>query len=86
VAIDTLKLARALKPGLDSYGLQKLGTVMGHSEEAARLSGARHHSALYDSILTALIFIDLLSSLPEGRRSDALRNADVLSNNQGILL
>ncbi|WP_245319541.1 3'-5' exonuclease [Mesorhizobium temperatum] len=85
-AIDTLKLARTLKPGLESYGLEKLGVLMGHSEEAAQRSGKRHHSALYDTILTALIFIDLMSALPVELRSDALMSADILASRQGILL
>lgn len=85
-AIDTLKLARTLKPGLDSYGLENLGKVMGHSKEAGRLSGKRHHSALYDAILTALIFIDLISSLAPDTRLEALLSADILGSRQGTLL
>jgi DNA polymerase III subunit epsilon len=85
-AIDTLKLARALRPGLASYGLEKLGTALGHSDEAARLSESRHHSALYDATLTGLIFIDLVSSLSDDRRTAALRDADILDPRQGALL
>jgi DNA polymerase III subunit epsilon len=85
-AIDTLKLARALRPGLDSYGLEKLGIALGHSDEAARLSESRHHSALYDATLTGLIFIDLASSLPDDRRTAVLRDADILAPRQGTLL
>jgi DNA polymerase III epsilon subunit-like protein len=84
-AIDTLKLARLLRPGLPSYGLEKLGASLGHSDEAARLSESRHHSALYDATLTGLIFIDLVSSLPDGRRT-VLRDADILDPKQGNLL
>jgi DNA polymerase III alpha subunit (gram-positive type) len=86
VAIDTLKLAKILRPTLESYGLEKLGTALGHSAEAARRSGGRHHSALYDATLTALIFIDLVSTLPELRRADVLRDADVLDRRQATLL
>jgi DNA polymerase-3 subunit epsilon len=84
-AIDTLKLARLLRPGLPTYGLEKLGASLGHSDEAARLSGSRHHSALYDATLTGLIYIDLVSSLPDDRRT-VLRDADILDPNQGSLL
>ncbi len=85
-AIDTLKLARALRPGLDSYSLEKLGVAFGHSEEAAQRSGRGHHSALYDATLTALIFIDLLSAVPDARRADLLRDADILDPRQATML
>jgi DNA polymerase III subunit epsilon len=85
-AIDTLKLARTLRPGLASYGLEKLGAALGHSEEAARRSLGSHHSALYDATLTALIFIDLLSLLPDDRRSLVLREANLLDPRQATLL
>jgi DNA polymerase III subunit epsilon len=85
-AIDTLKLARTLRPGLPSYGLEKLGTALGYSDEAARRSESRHHSALYDATLTGLIFIDLVSTLPDDRRTAALRDANILDPRQGSLL
>lgn len=85
-AIDTLKLARILRPGLLSYGLEKLGASLGHSGEAAKRSASRHHSALYDSTLTGLIFIDLVSSLPDDRRTAVLRDANILDTPQGSLL
>jgi DNA polymerase III epsilon subunit-like protein len=37
-AIDTAKLARTLRPGLPSYGLERLGTSLGHSDEAANVA------------------------------------------------
>jgi DNA polymerase III epsilon subunit family exonuclease len=86
VAIDTLKIAKALRPGLDSYGLNKLGVALGHSDEAAKRSSRGHHSALYDATLTALIFIDLLSNVPEVHRADVLRDADILDRRQETLL
>lgn len=86
VAIDTLKLAKALRPGLKSYGLEKLGVALGHSGEAANRSGCGYHSALYDATLTALIFIDLLSAVPDTRRVDVLRDADILDRRQATLL
>lgn len=84
-AIDTLKLARLLRPGLRSYGLEKLGTSLGHSDEATRLSESKHHSALYDATLTGLIFMDLISSLPADRRR-IVRDADILDPKQGNML
>lgn len=85
-AIDTLKLVRTLRPGLDSYSLGKLGLALGHSEEAAQRSGGGHHSALYDATLAALIFIDLLSNVQDGRRAGVLSDADILDRRQGILI
>jgi DNA polymerase III subunit epsilon len=84
-AIDTLKLARLLRPGLPSYGLEKLGESLGLSDEAARRSERVHHSALYDATLTGLIFIDLVSSLPDDKRT-VLRDANILDPRQGTLL
>lgn len=85
-AIDTLKLARTLLPGLNSYALAKLGVYLGFEQEAARRSGAQHHAALFDSVLTALIFVDLLKRVPETDRSAALQDADILDRKQGSLL
>ncbi len=86
VAIDTLRLAKKIRPDLESYGLEKLGKQFGCSEKAAQLSKGKHHSALYDSILTALIFIDLLTSTPEWKWSDILNSADILYKPQMKLL
>ncbi len=80
-----MKLARTLRPGLQSYGLEKLGVSLGQVEEAARLSESRHHSALYDATLTGLIFIDLMAALSVGR-NDVLRDADIFDPRQGSLL
>lgn len=85
-AIDTLQLAKALRPGLESYGLQKLGIQFGLSEEASQRTGKGHHSALYDATLTALIFIDLLSTVPIEQREKVLRDADVLDPKQATFL
>lgn len=86
VAIDTIKIAKILRPGLESYSLEKLGLALNQVDEAARLSGRSHHSALYDATLTALIFIDLVSNVPEYRRQNILRDADILDIRQGSLL
>lgn len=85
-AIDTLKLAKTLRPGLDSYGLEKLGVALGHSDEAAQRSDRGHHSAFYDATLTALIFIDLMTMVPAPRRANILRDVDILDPKQGTLL
>lgn len=85
-AVDTLKLAKAVRPGLPSYGLAKLGEALGYAEEAARLSGAGHHAALYDATLTAMIFIGLLETTAPEDRPGLLRDADLLDPKQGTLL
>lgn len=86
VAIDTLKLARRLRPGLESYSLGKLGAALGLDGVASARSGAGHHAALFDATLTALILIHLLEGLDPAERDDALRDADILDVRQGSLL
>jgi len=86
IAIDTLKLARALKPELEAYGLEKLGVLLGLDREAAERTGRRHHSALYDATLTALIFVQLLQGVPPAKRDSFLRDADIFDQKQGSLL
>lgn len=86
MAIDTLKLAKLVCPGLQSYGLERLGQHFELTEQASRISGKKHHSALYDSILTALLFIELVASLPDKRRNSVLIDCDLLNPSQGSLL
>ncbi|MGY4257689.1 DNA polymerase-3 subunit epsilon [Bradyrhizobium sp. USDA 4516] len=85
-AIDTLKLAKKLRPGLASYGLENFGRELGLAEKAAELTGRSHHSALYDATLTGLIFIHLLSPLSSEQRAAAIQDADILNPSQGSLL
>ena len=85
-AIDTLRMARALRPGLPSYGLDRLGGSLGVREAAARLTGRGHHSAAYDATLAALVFVELLSALPTELRPAAVRDADLLNPGQGTLV
>lgn len=86
MAIDTLKLAKSVCPGLQSYGLERLGQHFELTEQASRISGKKHHSALYDSVLTALLFIELVTSLPEEQRNSVLIDCDLLNPSQGSLL
>lgn len=85
-AVDTLRLARALKPGLESYALGKLGISLKVTAEAAKPGGRGEHSALYDAALTALIFIDLVTAVPNPQRDTILNNANILDQRQGTLL
>jgi DNA polymerase III subunit epsilon len=85
-AIDTLRLAKAVVPDMESYSLEKLGLALGHSEEAIRITGKPHHSALHDTVLTALVLIDLASRVPEEHRNSVLLDADILNSRQRNLL
>jgi DNA polymerase III epsilon subunit-like protein len=85
-AIDTLRLAKALKPGLESYSLANLGTKFGLADRAAQRTGTQHHSALYDTTLAALLFVHLLSPLTSDERQKMLRDANILDPKQGSFL
>jgi len=86
MAIDTLKLAKLVLPGRTSYSLENLGDNLGLSKIAAQESGKEQHSALFDSILTGLLFIHLMSELPERLRQPTLTDCDILNSSQGKLL
>ncbi len=86
VAVDTLRLARDLRPKLESYSLEKLGESLCQTAEAARLSSGRHHSALFDATLAALVFVELLLAVSGSRRSNALLDADIFDQRQGSLI
>lgn len=85
MAVDTLRLAKIIRPGLVSYGLESLGRATGLSAEAERLTDRRHHSALFDTVLTALLFIELITSVFEKDRERVLMDADILDKRQGTL-
>ncbi|WP_286133141.1 3'-5' exonuclease [Labrenzia sp. DG1229] len=86
MAIDTLKLARFALPGRESYSLKNLGTDLSLSSIAARESGKAHHSALFDSVLTGLLFCHLILRLPDDRHQSALEESDVMNSAQGKFL
>lgn len=85
-AVDTLKLAKNLKPSLASYSLQNLGNEFGLSERAVELTGRRHHSALYDATLTALLFLDLLKAMRVSEQQRVISETDILNPAQGKFL
>lgn len=85
-AIDTLKLARALRPGLDSYSLENLGAAFDLTVEAACQTGLKHHSAQFDVALTALLFAFLLAPLDHEGRDVRSREADILFKAQESFL
>ena len=85
-AIDTLRLSRAILPGLASHSLASVGDHLGHTAEARARSGQGHHSALFDATLTALVFIDLARRALEAGRPDLIDEADILRSTQGGLI
>lgn len=85
-AIDTLKLAKKLKPGLASYSLQNLGIEFSLTKQAVELTGKSHHSALFDATLTGLLFLELLKLVPGADRHRVIADADVLDPAQGSFL
>jgi len=58
--LDTLRLARRLKPGMASYSLHKLCADLDIQRPDAGRDG-RAHSAAYDAAITAQLFLRLLS-------------------------
>lgn len=84
-AVDTLRLAKMAKPGLASYSLESLGSELELSERATQMTGRKHHSALYDATLTALLFLDLLKAMPTTEQLRAIADADILNQSQGQL-
>lgn len=84
-AFDTLKMARMLRPGQESYSLSNLGRQFGLSNEAASRTGANAHAALFDATLAALLFIDLLKCADPADREAALRHSDIVTPRQGSL-
>ena len=85
-AFDTLTLAKRLMPGLKSYGLDSVGRELDLTGIASELTGASHHSALYDATLAALIFRRLLLPLAVHERDVVLAEIDILNPRQGQLL
>lgn len=85
-AIDTLVLAKRLKPGLSSYGLKALGDKFKLNKEAELRTGQHHHSALYDATLAGLLLSFLLKDLSKTEQDKALVEADFLNPSQGQLL
>jgi DNA polymerase III epsilon subunit family exonuclease len=63
--IDTLKLAKHLRPGADSYALDVLADTL-----ALDRTGLRRHRAAGDALLTAKLFLTLASQLDLGGALD----------------
>lgn len=85
-AIDTIRLTKLTNPELSSYSLANIGEHFDLSQEAAKLSHRGPHSALYDAILTALIFSKIVISLSDKERFEVLRASNILDQRQGSML
>ncbi|WP_089174979.1 3'-5' exonuclease [Bosea sp. AS-1] len=85
-AIDTLKLAKAIKPGLQSYSLSSLSEALGITPNVEGDFRTGAHSAPYDVALTVALFRELLSSVPEAMRSTVIGDADIVERQKDLLL
>ncbi|OUI80275.1 DNA polymerase III subunit epsilon [Acetobacter tropicalis] len=85
-AYDTLKIARRLLPAEEKHGLEHLGSKLGLSLEAGKITGGKAHSAPYDAVLSALLLDHMLRDQTEHDRRSILADADILVSAQGSLL
>jgi exodeoxyribonuclease X len=60
--VDTLRLARVLWPGRDSYGLDAL--IRQEGLDLSPVGNSRRHRAAYDAYATALLLLRLLDAAP----------------------
>lgn len=85
-AYDTLKIARRLLPAEEKHGLEHLGSKLGLSPRAGRITGGKAHSAPFDAVLSALLLDHLLGNRTEDDRRAILTDSDILRGSQGSLL
>lgn len=86
-AYDSLKVARALLPNEEKFGLERLGDVLGLKDAASQaVGGGAAHSGPYDAAMSAILLERLLSPLPQTERDKILMDADILNSRQGTLL
>lgn len=85
-AYDTLKIARRLLPAEQKHGLEHLGSKLGLSPEAGKITGGKAHSAPFDAVLSALLLDHMLRDQTEHDRRSILADADILGRAQNSLL
>lgn len=78
-AYDTLRLARRALPDIERHRLQSVGDHLGLSDLAARATGRRVHSALYDAMLCAMILRHLLDPLEGDERQRMVVHAEIMA-------
>jgi DNA polymerase III epsilon subunit-like protein len=76
-AIDTLKLAKTVRPGLESYALTALTKAFDLRVESEGDFRKGEHSAPHDALVTAALFRFLMEETPVERRAAALEAANV---------
>ena len=86
VAIDTLKLAKAVRPGLASYALAALYEAFDLRVKSLDDFRKGKHSAPHDALVTAALFRCLMEQMPVERRTAALDAANVVETQTGLLL
>lgn len=79
-AYDTLRIVRRALPDLERHRLASVGEHLGLSGIAARITGARAHSALYDALLCALLLRHVVEPLDAAARNTMLEHADVVAS------
>ncbi|KAJ8137805.1 hypothetical protein OY671_008982, partial [Metschnikowia pulcherrima] len=85
-AYDTLKIARRLFPAEEKHGLEHLGSKLGSSPRAGKITGGKAHSAPFDAVLSALLSDHMSGNRTEDDRRAILTDADILRSAQGSLL
>jgi DNA polymerase III epsilon subunit-like protein len=76
-AIDTLKLAKTVRPGLESYALTALTKAFDLRVESEGDFRKGEHSAPHDALVTAALFRFLMEETPVECRAAALEAANV---------
>lgn len=78
-AYDTLRIARRIFPDLERHRLSSVGDHLAVSDQAARLTKAKAHSAFYDAVLCGLVIRHGLHPYDPQQRSDLMVHAEILA-------
>ena len=84
-AIDTLKLAKAVRPGLKSYALSALTTAFELRVNSDGDFRKGENSAPNDALVTAALFRSLMEETPVERRAAILEAANVVETQKRLL-
>ena len=84
VAIDTLKLAKVVRPGLESYALTALANALDLRVEGGSDFRKGAHSAPHDALVTAALFRSLMEETPVERRAATLDAANAVEAQKGL--
>jgi len=78
-AYDTLRMARRALPDLERHRLQSVGDHLSLSRAAAKVTGRRVHSALYDAMLCGMILRHLADPLDEAELAAMVKHAEIMA-------